>query len=96
MKQKVITITNPKEPFMTAAHMMALGRTIDASLISSDICTAESAPIRVYIGDNRPTMNASPVVFQPPKLENVVNTSTGELRGARTQRGMRTAKNPRI
>ena len=47
VKQNVITIINPREPLTLAAHIIALGRTIEASLISSDICTAESAPIKV-------------------------------------------------
>ena len=46
-KQKVMIITKPMAPLTPAAHMMALGSTRDASLISSDICTAESAPKRV-------------------------------------------------
>ncbi len=47
VKQKVIIITNPRDPLIVAAHIMALGSTIEASLISSDMCTAESAPIKV-------------------------------------------------
>jgi hypothetical protein len=92
--QKVITITNPREPFIPAAHIIAFGRVREASLISSDMWAAESAPIKVYTGERRPTMKANPVVGQPPRFKNCVNTSEGELRGAKTQRGIRTAKKP--
>ena len=95
VKQKVITMMNPRVPFRLAAQMIAFGRTIEASLISSDICTAESAPIKVYTGESRPTIKASPVVGQPPRFKNSVNTCEGELRGAKIQSGTRTAKNPR-
>lgn len=96
VKQKVMTMIKPSEPLTLAAHTMALGSTMEASLISSDMCTAESAPIRVYTGDNRPTIKARPVLLHPPRFKKPVNTSEAELRGAKTQRGMRTAKKPRI
>ena len=92
--QKVIIITNPREPFMLAAHIIAFGRVREASLISSDMCAAESAPIKVYTGERRPTIKATPVVGQPPRFRNCVNTSEGEPRGAKTHRGMRMAKKP--
>lgn len=47
VKQKLMTMTNPREPFKLAAQIIARGRVSEASLISSDICAAESAPIRV-------------------------------------------------
>ena len=46
------------------------------------------------MGERRPTIKASPVVFQPPRFKNVVNTSEAELRGAKIQRGAKTAKKP--
>lgn len=94
VKQKLITITKPRVPFMLAAHTIAFGRVRDASLTSSDICAAESAPIKVYTGERRPTIKANPVVGQPPRFKNPVNTSEGSLRGAKIHRGMRTAKKP--
>jgi len=46
-KQKVMIMMKPIVPLIPAAHIMALGRTKEASLISSDIWTAESAPMSV-------------------------------------------------
>lgn len=94
VKQKVITMIKPRVPFSEAAQMIALGRTIEASLTSSDMWTAESAPIKVYTGESSPTIKASPVVLHPPRFVNSVNTSEAELFGANTQSGMRTAKKP--
>ncbi len=95
-KQNVMIIMKPIVPLMPAAHMIALGRTREASLISSDMCTAESAPMRVYTGESKPTINASPLLFQPPRLRNSVKTSWAGFRGAKIQSGIRTAKNPTI
>jgi len=47
VKQNVMVMMNPIAPFTVAAVMIALGSTTEASLISSAMCTAESAPIRV-------------------------------------------------
>lgn len=47
VKLKLMTMTKPRVPFKIAAHKIALGRVREASLISSDMWAAESAPIKV-------------------------------------------------
>jgi hypothetical protein len=47
VKQKVMVMMNPSVPLMAAEVIMARGSTREASLISSAICTAESAPSKV-------------------------------------------------
>jgi hypothetical protein len=94
-KAKVIVIIHPRAPLKSADVIMARGRVTAASLISSDICTAESAPSKVYTGVSNPTMKDNPLDDHPPRFVIEPKTSDAEARGDRTQREMRTAKNPR-
>ena len=60
VKANVMTMIQPKPPLTRIDHMVALGRTIEASRISSDMWIAESAPRRPYTEVSRPTMNERP------------------------------------
>jgi len=53
-------------------YSIALGRVIDASFSSSDICAPASGPIKHQMGDDKPIRHDKPVLDQPPPLlENV-------------------------
>lgn len=95
-KAKVMVMIHPRLPLKKADVMMARGRVTAASLISSDMCTAESAPSKVYTGVSNPTMNDSPLDDHPPKLVRVPKTSDAEPRGDNTHNVMSTAKKPRM
>jgi hypothetical protein len=47
VKQKVMVMMKPRVPLIAAEVIIARGSTREASLISSAMCTAESAPSRV-------------------------------------------------
>lgn len=76
------------------AHMIAFGRTMPASLISSDMWTEQSKPMSELRGVMRPIIADTPVVGQPPLLLNVKRTSEALARGAMIQSGMMMAKRP--
>lgn len=84
----------PRAPLTKTDAIIARGSVTAASLISSDIWTAESAPSKVYTGVSNPTMKESPSDDHPPRLVNVPKTSEAEARGDSIQMGMMTAKKP--
>lgn len=55
------------------AHSIALGRVIDASFSSSDMCAPASGPMKHQIGDDSPTKHDKPVLDQPPPLLEIVS-----------------------
>ena len=95
-KQKVTSITKPREPFNAAVHIMAKGSVREASLISSDMCVAESGPMREKIGESMPTRQDRPMLPQLPPSVNWVNTIEAGFRGARIQRAITITKKPQI
>ncbi|KAE8159231.1 hypothetical protein BDV40DRAFT_273702 [Aspergillus tamarii] len=90
----ITSMRNPAQSLMRTEVIIAFGRVSDASLISSDMYTAQSYPIRAVIVVENPTNVAVPVLFHPPPLLNSVKTCWALLRGARTQSGMIMAKSP--
>lgn len=52
------------------------------------ICTAQSKPSVPARGVDKPTNTAVPILFQPPKLVNSVNTAFALLRGAKIHNGV--------
>jgi hypothetical protein len=63
---------------------------------SPHICTEQSYPSKQLNGEERPIMADKPVLGQPPLLVKVRRTSYAFPRGARTHRGIMTAKRPVI
>ena len=66
---------NECQPELTTApqggpktYSIALGRVIDASFSSSDMCAPASGPMKHQIGDANPTKQDNPVLDQPPPL----------------------------
>ena len=49
-----ISMENPRAPFMPTLKRIARGMTTAAFLISSAMCTAESAPTNAYTAPTRP------------------------------------------
>jgi hypothetical protein len=93
--QKVIINTRPNAPLMNVVQIMVLGICLDASLSSSDMWTAASAPNNGIITARMPIRAEVASLFQPPKLLNVVKTAAASPRGPRTQRVTITAKKPK-
>ncbi len=58
------------------------------------MCTEQSYPSKALNGVLRPIMADKPVLGQPPLFVNVRRTSCAFPRGAKTHRGMMTAKRP--
>jgi len=86
VKLRVMAMMKPRRALKAKALSMARGRVVEASLTSSDMCTAQSKPIRESTGESRPTMKAVPLLFQAPPLAKVVKTWVAGAVGARTQR----------
>lgn len=95
-KQNVTSMTKPRVPLRRQVQTIARGSTKEESLISSDMCTAESGPMKEKIGESIPTRQDRPILPQFPPSVNCVKTASAVLRGANTQRGIRMAKNPQI
>ena len=96
VKQKVTSIAKPRVPFRTAVHIIASGNIREASLISSDMCVAESGPMKEKTGESIPIRQDRPMLPQLPPSVNWVNTAEAVLRGARTQSGTKMAKKPQM
>ena len=60
-------------------YSIALGRVIDASFSSSDMCAPASGPMKHQIGDDNPTKHDKPVLDQPPPLLEAVSDARSEL-----------------
>ena len=95
-KQKVTSMTKPRVPLIRHVQIIARGSTKEESLISSDMCTAESGPMKEKMGESMPTRQDRPILPQFPPSVNWVKTSSAVLRGANTQRGIRIAKKPQM
>jgi hypothetical protein len=54
-------------------YSIALGRVIEASLSSSDMCAPASGPMKHQMGDDSPIKHDKPVLDQPPPLLNNVS-----------------------
>lgn len=55
-------------------YNIALGRVIEASFSSSDMCAPASGPMKHQIGDANPTKHERPVLDQPPPLLEIVSS----------------------
>lgn len=77
---KVAHLMNVRQRFDGASrkrktHSIALGRVIDASFSSSDMCAPASGPMKHQIGDADPTKHDRPVLDQPPPLLETVSSA---------------------
>lgn len=68
-----------RAPFMKMVYMMARGTTVAEDWISSDKCTAQSAPMSDAAPDGKPTKKERAWVGQPPSFRKVVKTTDGSL-----------------
>ena len=71
---------------------MVRGTVGEALHVSSDKCTADSAPRKAFEVEIRPIKVAAPAEGQSPPLLNVSQTSAEETLGASAQRGTITGK----
>lgn len=96
MKQSVTISVKTRVTFNITLPIMARGRIMEASLISSDMCTEQSYPTRTAIGASSPIMEPRPVLDQPPSLVKLRSASAALRRGAVAQSVMTIAKKPEI
>lgn len=97
VKQSVRTATYPSTILTTTPQKIDLGSVSEASLISSDICTAQSKPSMDPRGVNKPIIVARPTVGQlPPLKKSSKATRALFFEGAITSRGMMMAKRPKM
>jgi len=60
-------------------YSIALGRVIDASFSSSDMCAPASGPMKHQMGDDKPTKHDNPVLDQLPPLLDVISDGYSNL-----------------
>ena len=81
-------------PFRMTAESITRGTMREAFWTSSDMCAAESDPMKAAAVVMKPMIVAAPALAQLPPLLKEVHTSLEGAFGPRTQRGMQTAKRP--
>ena len=94
VKIKVMAIMKAREPLTMMDQIIALGRVIEASCISSDICTEQSYPTITLKGVVRPIIADNPTVGQPPLFWKTSKVSCAGARGPKTQSGIMMANRP--
>lgn len=80
-----MTITQAKTPLRMVVHRIDRGMLRLALCSSSDMCTAQSAPMRGKIPEVIPARVLAPRLPQPPPSLNSVKTVFASSRGDRTQ-----------
>lgn len=93
--KNVRSIPKPMAPLIARLEIITLGKVLEASLNSSDMCVAASAPRRESTGTIIPTRQDTPVLLHPLLL-NVVKTSLELFFGARARSGTMMPKKPAV